>query len=207
MPTVPDTDFSLDAPADAQTAPPGVTTATTHPKRGALERSLEYLSTRDLLGEIEHWQWLAIRDDLAYPVESRAYAEFQIAAMVAEVERRRRLLEARQHDPLRPRWPRRDADLKRRIEAVKAAWPIARFCRRLHAADLTPMGSGRWTARCPLPDHDDATPSFSVYEDSDSWYCFGCGRGGDLIQLTGLMFGLDRFYDQLERLEREGVRR
>lgn len=176
-------------------------------ERGALERSLEYLSTRDLLGEIEHWQWLAIRDDLVYPVESRAYAEFQIAAMVAEMERRRRLLKARHHDPLAPRWPRRDADLKRRIEAVKAAWPIARFCRELLAADLTPVGTGRWKARCPLPDHDDATPSFIVYEDSDSWYCFGCGRGGDVIQLTGLLFGLDRFYDRLERLEQEGVRR
>lgn len=34
---------------------------------------------------------------------------------------------------------------------------------------------------CPLPNHNEKTPSFVVYEESQSFYCFGCQRGGDVI--------------------------
>ena len=42
---------------------------------------------------------------------------------------------------------------------------------------------------CPLPDHHDRTPSFYCYPSEsyrgfyDSWWCFGCGRGGDVVDL------------------------
>jgi DNA primase catalytic core len=38
-------------------------------------------------------------------------------------------------------------------------------------------------ARCPLPSHggDDSHPSFHVYEDTQSWYCFAEGIGGNII--------------------------
>ena len=40
--------------------------------------------------------------------------------------------------------------------------------------------SGRnFTGRCPI--HQDKNPSLTVYPDSQSWHCFGCGRGGDVI--------------------------
>ena len=32
---------------------------------------------------------------------------------------------------------------------------------------------------CPF--HSEKSPSFTVYEDSNSYYCFGCGAGGDVI--------------------------
>ena len=35
-------------------------------------------------------------------------------------------------------------------------------------------------ARCPFPDHQDANPSFTIYP-PDSFYCFGCKRGGTAI--------------------------
>lgn len=34
---------------------------------------------------------------------------------------------------------------------------------------------------CPL--HDEDTPSFIVYTDQNTWYCFGCSTGGDNIEL------------------------
>ncbi len=47
---------------------------------------------------------------------------------------------------------------------------------------------GRLVGRCPLPDHEDRTPSFYCYANEhagfyDSWWCFGCSRGGDVIDL------------------------
>lgn len=37
---------------------------------------------------------------------------------------------------------------------------------------------------CPLPDHDDATPSMVVHLDTDRYHCFGCGAHGDALQLV-----------------------
>lgn len=37
--------------------------------------------------------------------------------------------------------------------------------------------------RCPFPDHDDGTPSFSYNEDKKVFHCFGCDRGGDIVNL------------------------
>ncbi len=40
--------------------------------------------------------------------------------------------------------------------------------------------SGR-TSKGLCPFHSEKTPSFVVYHDSESFYCFGCGAGGDVI--------------------------
>jgi CHC2 zinc finger len=52
-------------------------------------------------------------------------------------------------------------------------------------------GVDRWRRRCILPDHEDKTPSFLVYERTDSFYCFGCKVGGDAITLEKLCGGHD----------------
>lgn len=35
--------------------------------------------------------------------------------------------------------------------------------------------------KCPL--HDEATPSCRYYDETNTFYCFGCGKGGDIITL------------------------
>lgn len=46
--------------------------------------------------------------------------------------------------------------------------------------------------RCPLPGHDDRTPSCHVYPTPEQgFYCDGCGRGGTVIDLTAALWGID----------------
>ncbi len=55
--------------------------------------------------------------------------------------------------------------------------------------DLKKRGAGFW-ACCPF--HDEKTPSFHVRPDRQTYHCFGCGEGGDvidfLIKVDGLTF-------------------
>ncbi len=39
----------------------------------------------------------------------------------------------------------------------------------------------RFIGWCPV--HDDKSPSFVIYPESQSWHCFGCGMGGDVFAL------------------------
>lgn len=42
---------------------------------------------------------------------------------------------------------------------------------------------------CPF--HNEKTPSFTLYPENGSFYCFGCGVGGDVITFTGMIERLD----------------
>lgn len=56
---------------------------------------------------------------------------------------------------------------------------------------------------CPF--HREHTPSFTVYPDSGSFYCFGCGIGGDVIKFISLINNMD-FIDSVKYLsERTGI--
>lgn len=42
---------------------------------------------------------------------------------------------------------------------------------------------------CPF--HSEKTPSFYVYPDTQSFYCFGCGVGGDVIHFVRRINSID----------------
>lgn len=50
---------------------------------------------------------------------------------------------------------------------------------------------------CPF--HNEKTPSFTVYPDSQSFYCFGCGAGGEVIGFIRRAENLD-FYEAVRYL-------
>lgn len=59
-------------------------------------------------------------------------------------------------------------------------------------ADILDVVSGIMTLKragkehvglCPLPDHEEKTASFYVYPEENRWHCYGCSRGGDVIEL------------------------
>lgn len=51
---------------------------------------------------------------------------------------------------------------------------------------------------CPF--HSEKTASCKIYPKSNSFYCFGCGAGGDVIDFVRLLYGLD-FRQACLRLE------
>src|SRR5438093_9674261 len=67
------------------------------------------------------------------------------------------------------------------------------------AADMVEVVSGRsalrrasgsrFTGRCPF--HEERTPSFSVNPVEKLYYCFGCGKGGDVIRFVRETENLD----------------
>ncbi len=61
--------------------------------------------------------------------------------------------------------------------AVKARHPLATV---VEAAGVKLRGTGR-VRQGVCPFHDEVEGSFTVYGDSQRWYCFGCGEGGDVI--------------------------
>jgi DNA primase len=59
--------------------------------------------------------------------------------------------------------------------------PLEEVARRY--TDLEPFGGKAWfTGRCPLPTHEDKTPSFYVYPPG-RYHCYGCGGSGDVVDL------------------------
>lgn len=164
---------------------------------------LRETSTRDLLDRLEAWQYTRLEN-----IEhdgGRAFCELHIDDIRAELTRRRKLqARAQANDSYAPGWPSaadREAQLQRRIEDVKARWPIDVFCSQVLWCELQPSGRGRFKACCPFPDHDDKTPSFSIDTTKGLAWCFGCQRGGDIIKLAETYFRLDKFIDALKTVE------
>ena len=44
-------------------------------------------------------------------------------------------------------------------------------------------------ALCPL--HNEKSPSFTIYPNTNSWHCFGCGAGGSVIDFVMALYGLN----------------
>ena len=68
---------------------------------------------------------------------------------------------------------------------------------------LRPMG-GRLTGVCPF--HGDTRPSLIVYPATESYYCFGCGAGGDVIDFVARLNNVG-FKDAVEILCGPAVQR
>lgn len=95
---------------------------------------------------------------------------------------------------------------RRALEAVKDAVPV------IDQADLLcgPAGAGtglrrvgdRWVGLCPLPDHEEKTPSFTVFPDNH-WWCFGCNRGCDVLDLHQLAHGYAEKWEAMISLAEE----
>ncbi len=92
--------------------------------------------------------------------------------------------------PSRPE--RRGVSRKTGIEAAKAKVPTIDLADLLCGpAQMRQIGA-EWIGQCPLPDHEDKTPSFTVNPEKNVWFCHGCVRGGNVITLAQRAWGIDR---------------
>lgn len=91
--------------------------------------------------------------------------------------------------------PRNTYGFRKCCEAVREAVPIEEVARRY--TELEPLGGRAWfTGRCPLPDHEDRTPSFYLYSPGRYW-CYGCNRGGDVVDLEFHCGGYGELWEAL----------
>jgi DNA primase len=89
---------------------------------------------------------------------------------------------------------RRGVSRKTVIEAAKEKIPTIDLADRLAAGQdgrWRKVGA-EWVRNCVLPDHEDKTPSFCVDPDKNVWFCHGCLRGGDVIELARFAWGYEK---------------
>ncbi|MBK5191512.1 MAG: hypothetical protein JJE19_08470, partial [Methanosarcinales archaeon] len=58
--------------------------------------------------------------------------------------------------------------------------------------------------RCPLPHHTDLQPSFTIYKKTNSYYCFGCSKGGNVITFLKEFYGFT-IGEAVNRLKETGA--
>lgn len=58
---------------------------------------------------------------------------------------------------------------------------------------------------CLCPFHSEKTPSCHIYSDTQSFYCFGCGAGGDVITFIRLIENLDYMESVRFLAQRSGI--
>jgi DNA primase len=86
------------------------------------------------------------------------------------------------------------AEIRDRIDIAELVQP--------YVPDLKRTGRS-YKGRCPF--HQEKTPSFVVFPDSQNFHCFGCGKGGDLFTFHMLIEGVE-FREALRELAaRAGV--
>jgi hypothetical protein len=97
------------------------------------------------------------------------------------------------HQPEATRAPRyRGVSYTRPIDEAKRLVPVIDFADRFAGSGKMRRVGKTWATNCLLPNHEDRSPSFVVYPETNSWYCFSCLRGGDVVELARLAWGYDQ---------------
>ncbi len=159
---------------------------------------------RDLPGErapewsLERFCGLLSRSapELRAQVAGRLGSELEPAWAWLAVEADRRIEELRRDPALYDPWPAPRRSRPSRARSARA--PVS--ARRLPTDDalldipaavfieaLTGNVAAGGMVRCPLPDHEDRTPSCSIAD--GLWRCHGCGAGGDVYTLFAELEG------------------
>jgi DNA primase len=86
----------------------------------------------------------------------------------------------------------RGVSYTRPIDAAKEAVPVIDLADRLGGPGSLRRVGKEWVGRCLIPGHEDRSPSFTVNPEKNVWFCHGCLRGGDVVELARLAWGYDQ---------------
>jgi DNA primase len=70
------------------------------------------------------------------------------------------------------------------LDELKRQIPLMGYLQTHNWQPARPLSRGRWIGLYPL--HEDHKPSFLVDPNKNLFYCYGCGRGGDVIRFAEL---------------------
>lgn len=194
-------DLMPDAPEWLRSQPPAVPAAErerlfreqdANVRAGHVRNPYRDLPIHELLDEREYAGWSLVETQAAIADLSDADGESfaftlwhdkaQLAMIESEIQRKRDLIRTTGQRPELRLHERQHIDFCR----VKDSIPIADFMHRVYTpSGADREGKSRLVVRCFLPGHqDDETPSFTVYMAQNSFHCYGCGRGGDVVDLA-----------------------
>jgi hypothetical protein len=71
---------------------------------------------------------------------------------------------------------------RKELDELKRKIPLRDYLEAHHWRPVRRLSRGRWMGLCPL--HDDHQPSFLMDPGKNLFYCYGCGRGGDVIRFA-----------------------
>lgn len=74
--------------------------------------------------------------------------------------------------------------IRQALDQLKHEIPLLDYLQAHHWQSTRRLSRGRWMGLCPL--HQDHKPSFVVDTNKNLFYCYGCGRGGDVIRFAEL---------------------
>ena len=86
---------------------------------------------------------------------------------------------------------------RRALDELKQQIPLLAYLEAHYWRPARRLSRGRWMGLCPL--HQDGQPSFLVDPCKNLFYCYGCGRGGDVIRFAELYHQV-KFLQALEML-------
>src|SRR5262249_62178700 len=78
---------------------------------------------------------------------------------------------------------------RKALDELKQQIPLLDYLRAQDWRTARQLSRGRWMGLCPL--HGDRKPSFIVDPNKGLFYCYGCGRGGDVIRFAELYQTID----------------
>ena len=73
---------------------------------------------------------------------------------------------------------------RKELNELKQQIPLRDYLEALAWRPARRLSRGRWMGLCPL--HNDHQPSFLMDPRQNLFYCYGCGRGGDVIRFAEL---------------------
>ncbi|MFQ8601308.1 MAG: DNA primase, partial [Oscillospiraceae bacterium] len=172
----------------------------------------------ELVRLIESADWLYTRNEAALQQALEAAGIQPLAEQVMPVASRSpELLEAeraparRRREPELSSQPTNQSEKRRQggnrrgisketVDEIKSRVSLLDIARE--RMQLTKRG-GNYVGCCPF--HNEKTPSFTVYTGNDSFYCYGCGEGGDAITFIRKLDNLS-YPEAVQQLaERAGI--